>query len=61
MKGRTPRHLTAAGFVFQKYCSSQSGDGYLCGSGRHRLVKHCNLSWESLMAAFWQGRRMAKG
>lgn len=55
------RQLAAAGFVFQKYCSSQNGDGYWCGSGRCRLVKHCRLSWQSLTAAFWRGRWMWSG
>lgn len=55
------RQLTAAGFVFQKYCSSQNGAGYWCGSSRCRLVKHCNLSWESLTAAFWWGQWMWSG
>lgn len=39
----------------------QNGNLYLCGSGRCRLVEHCNLFWEGVTAAFWRGRWMVSG
>lgn len=57
---RVPRHLSAAGLVFQKYCISQNYHSF-CGSCRCRLVEHCNFSWKNLTAAFCLDRYMGGG